>query len=207
MPVATYDLFGQPPGWAALTADTTAYTLGVQFSVALTAGQTAIASGIRFFSASGAGELPQKITVFAVSGHGIVESETAAWSGAAGSGWVTALFAVPPALASGASYKAAVTDTTVVPPNWYSAIGAYWSTGPGAAGITNGPLSAPNNAGGDGGQGTFNQGLLVTYPLTSFNATNYGVDVVVRVTSPAAAVPAGGGGTSMLRRSLLWADL
>ena len=33
-----------------------------------------------------------------------------------------------------------------------------------------------NSPGGDGGQDTFNQSAVLTYPLTSFNATNYWVD-------------------------------
>lgn len=203
MPVTTYDLFGQPANPAALTADASSYTLGVQFSVTLTAGQTAVLAGIRFFSASGAGELPQKITLWAVSGRALVVSETASWSGAAGSGWVTAMFAAPGSLTSGASYKGTVTETNATPPNWYSSTGAYWATN----GVTNGPLSAPNNAGGDGGQDTFNNAASVTYPLSSFNATNYWVDVVVQVTTPAVPVLASGGGSSMFKRSLLWADL
>ena len=60
--------------------------------------------------------------------------------------------------------------------NFYGSTANYWTSGAGGAGITNGPLSAPNNAGGDGGQDTFNQSATLTYPLTSFNATNYWVD-------------------------------
>ena len=47
----------------------------------------------------------------------------------------------------------------------------------------------------------------IGYPATSFNAANYGVDVEVSVTPPAVAHPAAGGGKSMFKRSLLWADL
>jgi len=63
----------------------------------------------------------------------------------------------------------------------------------GASGITSGPLSAPNNAGGDGGQDTFNVGGSLTYPSGSFNAANYWLDPEVTATAAA-----GGGAPSPL---------
>ena len=205
MPVTTYDLFGQPANPAALTADASPYTMGVQFSVTLTAGATAVLAGIRFFSAAGAAILPQNIALYAVTGPVQVANQAASWSGAAGSGWVTALFNTPPALTSGTAYKGCIFQNTAA--NFYSSTGAYWSSGAGSGGITNGPLSAPNNAGGNGGQDTFSQGAVIGYPNTSFNATNYWIDVVVQVTTPAVQPPAAGGGVSMLKRSLMLADL
>lgn len=211
MPVTTYDLFGQPAGFSTLAVDPTDYTMGVQWSVALSGGQTAILTGIRFFSPPGATVRPVTIALWAVSGRSLIHSEGTgvspiAWSGAAGSGWITATFASPPVLSSGVAYKGSIFDNHGV--NFYGAVGAYWSTGPGASGITSGPLSAPNNAGGDGGQDTFTAAVTLTYPLTSSNAANYGVDVVVQVTSP--AVVAGNqlaSGRTMLRKRLLYADI
>ena len=213
MPVATYDLFGQPASPATLTADPADYTFGLQWSATLTAGQTAVLAGIRFFSAAGAANLPDRIALFAVSGQSLIHSETASWSGAAASGWVTALFATPPALSSGVQYKACVNRGNGGIGNWYSTTGAYWSgTGPGASGITSGPLSAPSSTGtvplGGQGQDTFTAALALSYPLSEFNPPNYWLDVVVQVTTPAVAGgPPPGGGRSMLARHLAWADL
>lgn len=185
MPVATYDLFGQPAGFSSLAADSTDYTMGVQWEVTLSGGQTAVLAGIRWYSPAGATVLPDHIALYAVAGRSLVASQVASWSGAAGSGWVTALFGSLPALASATFYKGAILKGNGGAGNFYGAIGAYWSSGLGAAGVTSGPLFAPNNAGADGGQDTFNAATSLTYPLSSFNAANYGVDVVVQVTTPA----------------------
>ncbi len=179
--MATYTLFGQEATGTTVTSDHTSYTFGVQFSVS----QAATLTGIWFYSASDAdtGSLPATIALFAVTGQSLVHQETATWSGAAASGWVRAPFSSPPSLTASVSYKGAVLGTSGV--NWYSATSHYWDSGAGSGGITSGPLSAPNNAGGDGGQDTFNAGGSLTYPDTSFNAANYWVDVEV---SAAAAV-------------------
>ena len=81
----------------------------------------------------------------------------------------------PPAV-SGAGYVAAVLQNTAA--DWYSGTGAYWTSGPGSAGITNGPLSAPNNAGSANGQNQYHVGATLTFPVNS-NGSNYWVDVEV----------------------------
>lgn len=208
MPVATYDLFGQPAGFSSLFADSPDYTMGVQWEVTLAGGQTAVLAGIRWYSPAGAAVLPDHIALYAVTGRSLVTSQAASWSGAAGSGWVTALFGSPPALASATFYKGAILKGNGGVGNFYGAIGAYWSSGPGSGGITSGPLFAPNNASSDGGQDTFNPGGTLTYPATSFNASNYGVDVVVQVTTPAppavaAARQLAEGGRSPVKKLML----
>jgi hypothetical protein len=170
-----FTLFGQPAAPSVLTADPGAYTMGVQFSVS----RNATLNAIWWFSPSGAAELPATIALFAVSGRSLVTSQSPSWSGAAGSGWVRAPFASPPSLTGGASYKGCITKTGTVN-NFYGGTSLYWSTGPGSGGVTSGPLTAPNNAGGDGGQDTFNAAATVTYPLTSSSAANYWVDVEVQ---------------------------
>lgn len=181
--MTVYTLFGQAATGTALTVDPTSYTLGVQFSVSQPG---ATLTGVWFYSAATAPVLPQTIALYAVSGASLVHSESASWSGAAGSGWVRAAFASPPSLTSGTSYKACVLQNTGA--NWYSHTSNYWDVGAGSGGVTNGPLSAPNNAGGDGGQDTFTQSAVLSYPVTSFNATNYWVDPEVTA-STAAPVP------------------
>ena len=175
--MTTYTLFSQAATGSSLTADPTAYTMGVQFSVGVSG---ATLTGIWFYSASGAGVLPQTIGLYAVSGASLVHSESASWSGAAGSGWVRAAFSSPPSLTASTSYKAAVAQNTSA--NWYSTTASYWSSGAGSGGITNGPLTGVNNAGGDGGQDTFTTSVPA-YPASSFNASNYWVDPEVTTTS------------------------
>ena len=110
--------------------------------------------------------------------------------GGAGSGRVRAAFSTPPALSASTNYKACILQpVSVMEGSWYAGTSHYWNTGSGSGGITNGPLSAPNNSGGDGGQDTFNSGATLTYPASSFAAGNYSVDPEITVASP--APPAG----------------
>jgi hypothetical protein len=169
----TFTLFSQAGG-AALAADPTAYTMGVQFKVSTVGVNSATLTAVWFNSPAGAASLPGMIALYLVAGTVLIMSQAAAWSGVAGAGWVRAPVTSPPALTLGASYKACI--LMAVGANFYGSTANYWTSGAGGAGITNGPLSAPNNAGGDGGQDTFNQSAVLTYPLTSFNATNYWVD-------------------------------
>ena len=178
-----YTLFGQSLT-GALAADAATYTMGVQFSVS----QAATLTAVWFYSAPGAANLPSQIALFAVSGASLITSQAAAWSGAAGSGWVRAPFTSPPALAAGISYKACIGDF-INNGNFYSAIAHYWDTGAGQNGISNGPLSAPNNAGADHGQSSFHNAAVLAYPDASFNATNYLVDPEVTVATTAGGWP------------------
>ena len=187
--MTSHTLFGQPPTPATLTTDHDSYTMGVQFSVSAPVTLTAI----WFYSAGGAGALPATIALYAVSGASLVHSEAATWSSGASAGWVRAAFASPPSLTPATDYKACAfypggTD-------WYSVTAHYWDSGPGAGGITSGPLSAPASAGGDGGQDTFNtnglsSGGVLAYPASSFNAGNYWVDP--EVTQPGGLLMASG---------------
>ena len=205
--MTAYTLFGQPATPATLAADNANYVMGVQFTVTLTAGQTADLDGIWFYSPPGAGVRPDLIDLWAVSGAALVTSQAAAWSGGAGAGWIFASFTSPPVLASATAYKAAIRKNDGGVSNFYGLTSLWWSSGPGGSGISSGPLAAPNNAGGDGGQDTFESSGLNAYPATSFNASNYWVDPQVTVTSPAAGpAPAAGGEyrRSKLIRELIW---
>lgn len=166
---STFTLFGQRGG-GVLQADATAYTLGVQVSVS----QAAPLDAVWWYSAPGAVALPQTIALFNATTQALIHSEAATWSGAAGSGWVRAPFTSPPALAPGTQYEVCVNQNTAV--NWYSATVAYWTTGPGSAGLTSGPLSAPNNAGALNGQDSFHAAAALTYPATSSGGANYYID-------------------------------
>ena len=178
--MTSYTLFSQGATGASLTSDANPYTFGVQFSVSQ---PSLTLTAIWFYSAATAASLPATIALYVVSGQTLVSSQAATWSGAAASGWVRAAWTSPPALTASASYKACVFDSAGVGPGWYSATANYWSSGPGSGGITSGPLSAPNNAGGDGGQDTFASPSLA-YPASSFNAGNYWVDPEVTTAAP-----------------------
>lgn len=169
---------------APLSADPTAYTLGVEFQVTAPGFQL---DGIWFYSPAGAVAVPSTIALYQVAGASLVTSQAASWSGAAGSGWVFAAFASPPPLAAATFYKACVLQP--VGANWYGHISNYWDTGDGAAGITNGALSAPANAGSSPGQDSFTQAAVLSYPASVFNAPNYLVD-------PQVSAPGGGGPAS-----------
>lgn len=174
--MATYTLFGQPVSPATLAVDTNGYTMGVQFKV--TKGCNAVA--IWFYSPPGAHSLPEAISIYAVNGNQsgtLIHQETANWSGTTASGWVRAIFTSRSALAVNTWYKACVfnSDTN----SWYSSAHNYWSSGPGVNGITGGILYAPNASAGDGGQDTFVAGLTQSYPLSSYLASNYWVDIEV----------------------------
>jgi hypothetical protein len=182
--VAVYTLFSQAATGSSLVADGSSYTMGVQFTVSVSG---ATATAVWFYSAAGAPDLPVTIALYLASPAGtgtLITSDTATWTpNTPGGGWVRAPFSSPPILTSGAAYKACVLHTAFS--NWYSQTAAYW-TGSNPQ-ITNGPLSAPNNANGDGGQDTFNTNATLSYPATSFNSSNYWVDV--EVTTGAAPPP------------------
>lgn len=177
--MTVYTLFGQPASPATLASDGATYNMGVQFSVNVSG---ATATGIWFYSPPGADVLPDWIDIYQVTGGGtgtlVVQQNLPSWSGAVGSGWVRASFTSPPTLTSGQAYKGCVAKTTGG--NFYAATAHYWDTGSGSGGVTNGPLSAPNNAGADVGQDSFAGPLASpSYPNGAFNAANYWVDVEV----------------------------
>lgn len=178
--MVAYTLFSQTASGNVLAGDAAGYTFGVQFTVS----QAATLGAIWWDSVTGAAALPATIALYAVAGTSLVHSEAASWSGLAASGWVKAAFAAPPSLSPSTSYKACVFYGGGV--NWYSSTSHYWDSGSGSAGINNGPLSAPNNAGASGGQDTFTTGAALAYPASSFNATNYWVDLEVTPVAPAA---------------------
>lgn len=177
MPV--YTLFGQAGG-GTLAGDSSTATLGMQFTLA----QNATLTGIWFYSPPGATALPTACAIYLKTGAGtgsIVSGSqinSPSWSGAAGSGWVKASYSSGPVLLTGNTYKVVVLKDATL--NVYSGTSHYWDTGAGSGGLTSGIITAPNSAGGDGGQDTFTEpSASLTYPATMFNATNYWVDLEV----------------------------
>jgi hypothetical protein len=182
--MTVYTLFGQAATGSSVATDTGTYTMGMQFTLS----QRATLTGIWFYSASGANGLPAGCAVYRMTGAGtgaIVagsENDSPSWSGAAGSGWVKCAYGGGPALTASTVYKVVILKDATS--KVYSATSHYWDSGPGASGLTSGIITAPNNAGADGGQDAFaNPSASLTYPASSFNASNYWTDVEVTVSA------------------------
>ncbi len=101
-----------------------------------------------YWSPSTAAQLATRAGVYSItgadSGTEVAVIASPSWSGAAGSGWVKAAFAGGTTLAAG-SYKVYVYNSAASPDQWSATdlSSAYWASGEGSAGITSGPLNAP----------------------------------------------------------------
>jgi hypothetical protein len=170
------------PGYPTLPgnvdSDTAGYTLATEFKLS----QSCTLDNIWFYSASGAASLPTRCAIWNVSSQSEVsgtDNSSPAWSGAVGSGWVACPYSGV-TLPAG-DYKVAVFYGGGS--KWYQATNGYWVTGgPGASGITTGPVTAPGtSAATTPGQCTYQAGSWA-YPLTyasAGNGENYWVDVEV----------------------------
>jgi hypothetical protein len=187
--MTTYTLFQQSlTGRGVATNDSNAYTLGVQFSVS----ESVTLMSVWFYSGANAAALPSTTVVFDADTQTQVAGTldtSPDWSGAAGSGWVQNLNYASGgplagiSLSSGTNYVVAAFSPGGSA--WYSDTGtnSYWETGPGASGITNGPLSAPNSANALHGQAVYNAGGTLTFPISSSAGFDFGVDVGVAIPS------------------------
>lgn len=94
-----------------------------------------------------------------------------------GTGWLEASFVAPVQLTALVRYRA-----SILAPSGYTGTNAYWTTGDGSAGITNGIITAPSSGPGEqqsGTQGSFNYSASRAYPNSTFQGGNYWVDVTV----------------------------
>jgi hypothetical protein len=135
----TFRLWPSYPEVTHLSTDTGINTNGTEFSLS----QPCNLVNIWHYSGSGATVLPSKCGIWSVASQTVVsgtENDSPSWSGAAGSGWVSCSY-------SGVTLPAGEYKVTVysnADALWYYEQADYWSSGPGANGITAGPLSAPN---------------------------------------------------------------
>jgi len=165
-----------------IDSDTTGYTLATEFQLS----KSCTLDNIWYSSAPGAAALPTRCAIWNVSSQSVVsgtDNSSPAWSGAAGSGWVSCAYSGI-TLPAG-DYKVAVFYGGGS--EWYQATNGYWATGgPGAGGITAGPVSAPGtSAATSPGQATYNYASWA-YPQTYASAGDgecYWVDVEVTPTS------------------------
>lgn len=197
--MAVYTVFGQPDlSTLPLATDASDYTMGMQFVLSANAALT----GVWWYAHTGGTQMPIGTAIMRVSDHVILASHMPGssppvWSGAVGSGqWVKDPYDGSVTLLAGVAYKVVILGGGGSG-NWYTFYTNYWDgVGPGASGVTNGIITAPNNAGADGGQDTYNPapGGLMLYPATSFNSSNYWMDVEVST---------GGGGGGLTAAGIL----
>ena len=145
---------GTPSG-AVDAADTSAVNLGVQFQAA----SSGFITGVRFYkevdnTGSHIGSLWSSTGTLLASGT---------FSGESASGWQELDFSSPVAVTAGTTYVA----------SYHTSTGHYAATTSGlASAVTNGPLTALASG------GVYAYGSANAFPSSSFNASNYWVDVV-----------------------------
>lgn len=189
--MTAYTLFGQTGG-ATPAANTGNVTLGCEFEVASSVSLT----GIWWNSPASAVALPSACAIYdqaaGTQASGTLDSSPS-WSGAAGSGWVKCSYGGAVTLISGKKYYVCVYNGSGT--LWYASTTAYFTTGAGASGITNGPLSAPNNSSSAAGQNVAASGPgSISFPTINEAGKCYFVDVEVTVSSvsPAGLLMAAG---------------
>jgi methionine-rich copper-binding protein CopC len=140
--------------------DSAAVELGVKFR----ATADGYITGIRFYK--GAGNTGTHTGHLWTSTGTLLA--TATFFNESATGWQQANFDSPVAVTSGTTYVASY----YAPVGRYSANGAYFSNS-----VTNGPLTALGT-GIDGGNGVYRYGTGGGFPASTYNSTNYWVDVV-----------------------------
>jgi methionine-rich copper-binding protein CopC len=154
-------IFGtQAPGTAA-DPDNVPVELGVKFR----ADQDGFVTGIRFYKAT-ANTGTHTGSLWNASGTRLA---TVTFSGETASGWQQANFATPVAVTANTTYVASY----YAPVGRYASDEGYFSSGS----TVNSPLTALQD-GSDGGNGVYRYGSGGGFPNSTFNATNYWVDVV-----------------------------
>lgn len=179
--MATYRVWPATDGPASSVTDNQQLTLAMEFAVSTAAWVT----HLHFWrgDTSVTGTITGRIWRAESAAAGTLMTADATFT-LSGTGWHTVALATPLALEVGRRYKVAVTF-----PNRWTLTGGYWTSGPGAAGITNGILTARSAADGINGQGSYTPGPADTYPTTSGVGGNYWVDVTVTDTDPTGGTP------------------
>lgn len=170
--VTVYRLWPSTNGPALDAADYSSYTMCMQFSLSSAASLTAV----YWWRATAVSPAPTLCGVYDVLTSTLVATAESFANPGIATGWIRQQLATPVALTAGTNYKIAVFGN----PIGYSGTSAYWSSGDGAAGITTGIITAPNNGTASGGQDSFNTSTSMAYPNSNFGAANYWVDLEVQ---------------------------
>jgi hypothetical protein len=141
--------------------DNNSVELGVKFS----ANVSGVISGVRFYK--GPSNTGTHVGNLWSSSGTLLASAT--FTNETASGWQQVNFATPISIQANTTYVASY----FAPLGQYAFNGNYFTSG-----VTNGPLHALANSEDQGGNGVYHYGSTSGFPLQSFNATNYWVDVV-----------------------------
>lgn len=176
-----HTVFSQVPNPNPSVSDNSTYTMGMAFTVSSACTSTAI----WFYSPqfpTAAADIPTEVAIYDNTATSFLADQIPTWSGPQGGGWVRYQWSSPISLVTGHTYQVCVVKQGTGN-NWYASQSHYWDTGPGASGITSGPLNASNDSTTRSaisvGQDSFHVGPSLTVPNGDFNATNYWVDVEV----------------------------
>jgi hypothetical protein len=165
--------------WSAATtpgtpsdSDASAVTVGVKF----TADVNGFVTAIRFYK--GAGNTGTHTAVlWSAAGQQLA---TTVSSGETASGWQQVNLSTPVAVTAGTVYVASYHTTS----GRYAADSGYFAS----SGVDSPPLHALSNAAG-GGNGVYAYGGAPAFPASTFQSTNYWVDVVFSTSSPGDTTP------------------
>ncbi|MGO6718323.1 N,N-dimethylformamidase beta subunit family domain-containing protein, partial [Rhizobium ruizarguesonis] len=166
-------LFGSATPAVVNTGDTSAVELGVKFQTSAAGTVT----GIRFYKGS-QDTGTHTASLWSSTGTRLA---TLTFTNESASGWQIAYFTSPVALTAGQTYTASYHTNT----GHYSTTTNYFTSN-----VTSGPLTAPAS-----GNGVYTYGSASLYPTSTFQSTNYWVDVMFTTpssnTTPTAVADAG----------------
>jgi len=130
-----------------LSIDTGTQTMGTQSSLS----EPCTLDNVWLYSPAGVSGLPASTQIWDANTQALVPGTNlaASWSGASGSGWIANPYAGAGIVLPAGNYIATVYNDSGQ--EFYTETRGYFGayegvTGPGASGITNGPLSSPSNA-------------------------------------------------------------
>lgn len=182
--MTAYTLFGQAAPGGTISAGTgNNGTNGLHVRVS----QACTLQGVWHWSSASDTQLPTSVGLYTITTLGtsgtLVTSNTASWSGAAGSGWVFASLTSPPSLSPGTEYMAVKFRNDAVN-RWFSFYAVTWP-------VTSGILTAPQDESTSAlSQGWYNTGTAMAFPATqtSTAGSDFGMDVQVSVPSSGLAM-------------------
>lgn len=186
--MSIHRLWPSTNGPASGEVDATDYTLGVEFFVT----SACKLNAYFFWVATGMSTGARSFRLYSVNaggGSGSAVSGSDITSGTLIAGqWNRVPLLTPIDLTPNQRYRACVLVTTASPK--YASTSDYWNTGGGSAGIINGPLNAPNGTNAEGNdQCSFVESSVMAFPSSSFQFSNYWIDVEVEtVAEPLAEV-------------------
>ena len=151
-------------------------TASVEVGVKFTSDSSGSITGVRFYK--GASNTGTHVgNLWTASGTKLA---SATFTGESGSGWQQVSFATPVTITAGTVYVASY----FAPAGHYAGDGGYFSL----SGVGSPPLQALQD-GVSGGNGVYAYSSASTFPSSSYNATNYWVDVVFSGTATTPGAP------------------